>query len=255
MKTLTRFLIVIFACTGLALTTFAGPEPIRDYKDKVVAPVPPPCDWHGFYIGANIGGQWGESSTTDLDGYNAVLVRRGDRSRYDEEGFVGGGQVGYNFQWKWLVVGVEGDIGRMDLDGAGIMPGSVPFYHSDTIATTDSDFYATFRDRIGIAFNHWLFYATGGGIAVNYSTTVLDTNLTPPGSATINAREQEIDWGWCAGGGVEYMITCHWSIKGEYLHFDLDNQDFHAPSNFGRDFHWSAQTKGNIARAGINYHF
>lgn len=252
MKTLTRFLIITFVSTGLALVAFAGPEPMRDYKDKVVAPVPPPCDWQGFYIGGHIGGQWGESATTDLDGYNLV---RNDRSRYDESGFIGGGQAGYNFQWKWLVVGVEGDLGFMDLDGKGIQPASVPFFHSDTIAGTNGDFYATFRDRIGVAFNHWLFYATGGGIAVDYRTSVVDTNPTAPGVGTINAHEQELDWGWCAGGGVEYQITCHWSVKGEYLHFDLDNQDFHAVANTGADFHWSAQTKGDIARAGINYHF
>ena len=70
MKTLTRFLIVIFACTGLPLVAFAGPEPIRDYKDKVVAPVPPPCDWRGFYIGLNAGGTFGNSNATD-GGYNA----------------------------------------------------------------------------------------------------------------------------------------------------------------------------------------
>ena len=251
MKTLTRFLIVIFACTGLALTTFAGPEPIRDYKDKVVAPVPPPCDWHGFYIGAHIGGQWGESSTTDLDGYNLL----NDRSRYDESGFVGGGQAGYNFQWKWLVVGVEGDLGSMNLDGKGIQPDSARFFHSDTIASTNSDFYSTFRDRIGVAFNHWLFYATGGGILVDYRTTVEDTNPTAPGVGLIHAYTRELDWGWTAGGGVEYMITCHWSIKAEYLHFDLDDQNFHAVANTGNDFAWRTKTKGDIARAGINFHF
>jgi outer membrane immunogenic protein len=252
MKTLTRFLIVIFASTGLALTSFAGPEPIRDYKDKVVAPVPPPCDWQGFYVGANIGGQWGKSATTDLDGYNTIL---NDRSRYEESGFVGGGQAGYNFQWKWLVLGVEGDLGFMDLDGKGIQPASARFFHSDTIASTSSDFYATFRDRIGVTFNHWLFYATGGGIAVNYDTTVLDTNTTPPGGATINAHKQEIDWGWTVGGGIEYMINCHWSIKGEYLYYQLDDQNFHARDNFGGDFAWRTDGHGDIVRAGLNFHF
>jgi outer membrane immunogenic protein len=251
MKALTNSLIAFFAGAILTLTSFAGPEPIRDYKDKVVAPIPPPCNWQGFYVGLHVGGQWGESTDTDLDGYNFT----NDRSRYDESGFVAGGQAGYNFQWKWLVVGLEGDLGYMDLDGSGVQPGSVPFFHSDTIGKSDSDFYATFRDRIGVAFNHWLFYATGGGIVVNYDTRVVDTNLTAPGDASINAHTQELNWGWTAGGGIEYMLNCHWSLKGEYLYYQLADQNFHAPSNFGGDFHWRADTDGNIVRAGVNYHF
>jgi outer membrane immunogenic protein len=252
MKTLTRFLIVFFASTGLALVAFAGPEPMRDYKDKVVAPVPPPCDWQGFYVGLHLGGEWGKSTDTDLDGYNLV---RNDRSRYEESGFVAGGQAGYNFQWKWLVLGLEGDLGYLDVDGSGVQPASIPRFHSDTIGKSSSDFYATFRDRIGVTFNHWLFYATGGGIALNYDTRVVDTNSTPPGSATIDAHKQELDWGWTAGGGIEYMLNCHWSLKGEYLYYQLDDQSFHARDNFGGDFHWQGDTHGNIARVGVNYHF
>jgi outer membrane immunogenic protein len=253
MKTLTNSLIALFACTGLALVTFAGPEPIRDYKDsKTVAPVPPPCNWQGFYMGLHIGGQFGNGGDTDLDGYNLV---RGDHSSYNESGLVAGGQLGFNYQWRWLVVGLEGDLGYMNLDGSGIQPASVPRFHSDTIGKSDSDFYTTFRGRIGIAHNNWLFYGTGGVIGVNFETRVIDTNSTPPGSATIDADKQKIDWGWTVGGGIEYMINCRWSIKGEYLYYQLADQEFHALDNFGVDEHWRANADGHIVRAGVNFHF
>lgn len=252
MKTLTRFLIVAFASAGLAFTSFAGPEPIRDYKDKVVAPAPPACDWQGFYVGLHIGGEWGDSHDTDLDAYNLVL---NDRSSYEQSGFVVGGQAGYNRQWNMLVVGVEGDLGRMDVDGEGVQPASIPSFHSDTIGKSDSDFYTTFRGRVGIAFNHWLFYGTGGLIGVNYKTRVVDINTSSPGNATIDAHKEAFDLGWTAGGGVEYMLNCHWSLKMEYLRFELEDQKFSAVDNFGGTFAWKAETEGNMVRAGVNFHF
>jgi outer membrane immunogenic protein len=250
MKTLTRFLIVIFACTGLALTTFAGPEPIRDYKDKVVAPVPPPCNWQGFYIGLHAGGEFGRSGVEDLDGYNVA----GDRSRFDATGVVLGGQAGYNFQWRWLVLGLESDLGYMDLDGKGVQPASPD---GDTIGHTESDFYGTFRNRIGFAPNeHWLFYTTGGGIVVNYETSVRDTrNIRPAGPDRIDATNTDFNWGWVVGAGMEYKFNCHWSLKAEYLYYQLEYQNFHAVALSTDDFAWRGTTDGNIGRVGINYHF
>jgi len=253
MKTLTRFLIVIFASTGLALVASAGPEAIRDYKDKVVAPVPPPCNWQGFYMGLHGGGEFGRSGLVDLDGYN---LRPGDRSRFDATGVVFGGQAGYNFQWKWLVFGLEGDLGYMDLDGKGVQPASVPRFHSDTIAHTESDFYGTIRNRLGFAPNeHWLFYTTGGGIAVNYETSVRDTNLTAPGNNVLDGSQTEFNWGWIVGAGTEYKFNCHWSIKAEYLYYQLEYQHFHATDILNRQLAWKGTTDGNIGRLGINYHF
>lgn len=210
---------------------------------KEVAPAPPPpCDWSGFYIGLHAGGQFGQSEDKDLDRFN----RDPKQWDYSESGFVAGGQIGYNWQWHWLVVGPEFDLGYMNLDGKGLEPtgpGDIP----DTRGESDSDFYATFRGRIGFARDHWLFYATGGGIGVNYDTRVDDPDFT-------GTHKKEFDWGWTVGGGIERMIGCHWSIKAEYLYYKLDDQTFDGTA-FGSTFRWAAETEGHIVRGGLNYKF
>ena len=252
MKQLTCLTVAGCASVALALTAFAGTESMSSGKEmKQVAPVPAPeCNWTGFYIGLNVGGQWGHSENKDLDDYNALDKPWG----YDESGVVGGGQIGYNYQWNWLVLGVEGDVGYMNLDGNGTEPGSPG---GDTFGKSDSDFYTTMRGRLGFAWGHWLFYGTGGAIGVNYETKVIDDCATGPcGPGLIHASEQDFNWGWTAGGGIEYMLNCHWTVRAEYLRFELDDQDFSAQNNFANGpFGFHGTTEGNIMRAALNYKF
>ena len=256
MKSLTRFVVAFGACSVLALTTFGGTEalPQRDSKDKEVmaAPAPPGCDWSGFYVGVNVGGQFGHSETSDLDIYN--FPNPGTWG-YTESGFVGGGQIGYNLQFHWLVLGAEGDIGYMNLDGSGIENNSP---NGDTRGETSSDFYTTFRGRVGVALNCWLIYATGGGIAVNYETRVIDDNTAGRGPDLIDASTTDFDWGYTFGGGIERMIGRHWTFKVEYLYFALDTQSFSGhdlPQNRNRTFGFDGETAGHIVRVGLNYKF
>ncbi len=255
------FLITIFCACVLPLTAFGGPEPLPSGKEmKQVAPAPlPECSWTGFYIGLNVGGQWGHAEDVDRD-YNVgffVPVPGGfDKPwGYDESGVIAGGQIGYNFQWHWLVLGVEGDLGFMNLDGRGTEPGSPG---SDTFGRTDSDFYSTVRGRLGFTWSRWLFYGTGGWIGVNRETRVIDDcDTVPCGGDLLNAGGTEFTSGWTGGGGVEYMITCHWTIRGEYLRFQLDDHSFDSLDEFGGGpFRFRAPgTAGNIVRAALNYKF
>ena len=265
MKSLPRLLIVFCACNALALIAFAGPESLpRDYKQsKEVAPVPPPpCDWTGFYFGLHAGGQFGHSEDLD-DDYNFATPRGWG---YSESGFVAGGQVGYNWQWGCLVLGPEFDIGYMNLDGSGVEPGSPG---DDTVGKSDSDFYVTFRGRLGFAHDCWLFYATGGIIGVNYDTSVVDDCVTGDcgGEVLEGVHKQEFNWGPTVGGGIERMLGRHWSIKLEYLYYTLDDQSFQGTSHevgllstsapTGKDeiYKFTGETTGHIVRAGLNFRF
>ncbi|PYL15027.1 MAG: hypothetical protein DME30_12180, partial [Verrucomicrobia bacterium] len=179
MKQLFRLTILFCACAGLPLSALAGPEPLPSGKEmKQVAPAPlPECNWTGFY------------------------------------------QIGYNFQWNWLVLGPEIDLGYMNADGSGFEPDPAPGTRAfqrgerpEVQGHSDSDFYATFRGRIGFTWDKWLFYATGGGIGLNWDTRVRDDCSTPGCTfRTIDAHKEEFDWGWTVGGGIERMIGCHWS--------------------------------------------
>src|SRR6266478_1228523 len=256
MKQLLRLTILFCTCAGLTLMVSAGPEPISSGKEmKQVAPAPlPECNWTGFYLGVHVGGQWGHSEDTDFD-YNFGPPPFEKSWGYDESGVVAGGQIGYNFQWHWLVLGIEGDLGYMNLDGRGTEPGSPG---GDTRGETDSDFYTTIRGRLGFAWGHWLFYGTGGWIGVNQETRVIDDcNTGPCGGDLIDAGETNFTSGWTGGGGIEYMIGCHWTVRGEYLRYKLDDQSFDALSaGGGGPFHFKGiGTEGNIVRAALNYKF
>lgn len=222
--------------------TFAGTAVVRDSKDaKQIAtePAPPPiCDWTGFYVGVHSGGQFGDSATHDF--------ATGRVFGYDESGFNGGLQLGYNFQWNWLVLGPEFDVGYMNVQGRGEEPNFAGVH-----GETDSDFYTTMRGRVGVKLNCggcWLLYATGGAIGMNYTTRYhVDPNF-------FDARGNDFAWGYTLGGGVERKIGEHWSVKAEYLYFKTDEQSFGEPIA-GVPLDFRAETRGHIIRAGLNYHF
>jgi outer membrane immunogenic protein len=67
-----------------------------------IPPPPPPFSWTGFYIGGNVGAAWTHGDVTDSFGFI-------DSGNSQQAVFTGGGQVGANYQWSWLVVGVEAD--------------------------------------------------------------------------------------------------------------------------------------------------
>src|SRR5256714_10291272 len=227
MKQLIRLTMLLCACAALALTAVAGPEALPSGKEmKQVAPAPvAECNWSGFYIGLNVGGQFGHSETNDLDEWNITAHHH---FGYDESGVVAGGQVGYNLQWNWLVLGIEAEGGYMNLDGRGVSRYDARVFASDTHGSTDSDFFTTIRGRLGFALGHWLFYATGGGIGVNLETRVGDNCDTGAcGDDLLNAGKTEFNWGWTGGGGIEYMFGCHWKGKARDLRYPLDDQSLH----------------------------
>lgn len=210
MKQLIRLVAVFSSCA--ALTAFAGSETYSGKEMKTAAPAPPPeCNWTGFYIGLNGGGQFGHSEDRDLDRFISPFPGPAREYGYDESGAVAGGQLGYNWQWNWLVLGPEFDAGYMNLNGDGTSNFDRRVFNGDTRLSTDSDFYTTLRGRVGVALGKWLFYGTGGGIGVNLENRV---RAASPGNGTfLDADKTDFDWGWAAGGGIEYMFTCHWTAN------------------------------------------
>src|ERR1051325_9123351 len=96
---LAKFCFVALALA--AVPVFAGPMPMAE---KNVAPVAPSCDWTGFYIGVNAGIGQLDSTFTDRNDWWDYATRE-----FTETAFVGGGQLGYNYQWQDLVFGIEAD--------------------------------------------------------------------------------------------------------------------------------------------------
>jgi outer membrane immunogenic protein len=203
-----RFIAI---CAALALTAsgaLAG-------GDGFVAPKG--HTWSGIYLGAHAGYTQGDATTTGDEadwGNDPKYIGPFD---YDLEGGFGGGTLGVNWQLGALVLGLEGDLGYMDLSGSRTSESSNPIYHQDH--TVDGGLYALAAGRVGLAFDRVLVYGKGGWLYLDGSQ---DQTTTKPGFRTTDSGSLS---GVAYGGGLEVALRDGWSIKGEYLRLDLDAVD------------------------------
>ncbi|WP_243371184.1 outer membrane protein [Microvirga solisilvae] len=207
---------------SVALLGFAGVASAADLPARVAPQAPiiaaaPIFTWTGFYAGVNAGFAFNGSDDDGIVFGTDTIFGDSD----DDGSFVGGGQIGYNYQMGSFVLGVEGDLQWADF-------GSTTYVFPTGTVTVDSDdWFGTVRARAGVAFDRALIYATGGW------------------AFTDNRN------GWVVGGGLEYAFTNNLSAKVEGLYVNLDEDDFDfAGTNYStgeRDF--------GVVRAGLNYRF
>src|SRR6478752_1261039 len=145
----------------------------------VKAPPPPPApvvfSWAGFYIGGNSGGVRSHLTATDFS--TGASLDTGGTS-----GFMGGGQIGYNFQFGGgFVLG-----GELDGDWTSLKRTSplVVTNRGTLEATASMPWLATAAARFGFASDRFLVYGKAGGASVDNKLTV--TNLTTGLSAEGN---------------------------------------------------------------------
>jgi outer membrane immunogenic protein len=215
----------------------------------VKAPVytPPPVQifsWSGLYLGANIGG--------------ARLRRTVDESFFGREfsnsgngRFIGGGQVGYNYQFanSNFVLGAEADFdwaGKKDGNGVAIPGVGVIQVTSGNASIT------TAAARFGFARDHWLFYGKAGvGWVGGQGITV--TNLTT--GASISSSISNTRSGGLFGVGVEWAFGNNWSAQLEYDHLSLGSRSFVVPA--GAPFlvgdAFTSKTSLDMIKLGLNY--
>ena len=107
------------AATLLLVSTVAGSAADMPMKAAPYAPAPV-WSWTGFYIGGHVGAGWGTTETT-VTGFSAAgfgaFPFDFPLAQNSRSGFLGGGQVGYNFQSGWAVFGVQGDFAGLDVKG------------------------------------------------------------------------------------------------------------------------------------------
>jgi len=227
------------------------------------APVPVEVwNWTGFYIGGHVGAGWGTTETT-IDSIAApgfpvtpigLALTQNSRS-----GFLGGGQIGYNFQSGWAVFGVQADIAGLDVKGT--TPCLVTLS-----CTAKSDWLATVSGRIGaVVADKTLVYAKGGAAWLNTTHS-----LTVPGAiggiggigglagfGAVSAESTAL--GWLLGFGAEYAFARNWSafIEYDYMDFDKKSVAFNltVPGVAAAAINTSIQNKLSIAKVGVNYKF
>jgi outer membrane immunogenic protein len=77
--------------------------------------------------------------------------------------------------------------------------------------------------------------------------------LVPPG-----IFDSFTQFGWTAGGGVEWKFAPRWSVKAEYLYVDLGSTTYTSLNSnvgFSASIIHNHHLTENIARIGLNYSF
>jgi outer membrane immunogenic protein len=192
---------------GIAAAAFCGAPalaadlPVKAPIYKAVAPM---FNWTGCYVGAHLGGGWGSKHWSSQD--------FGNHGSHDVDGWLGGGQIGCDYQTGQWVFGIEGDFSWARLEGD-----SIDRQFTDDTLHSKVDWLATATGRFGYAFDRTLLYVKGGGAWAR------DKYWISAGGNTYS-RADETRSGWTVGTGLEYAFAPNWSAKLEYSYIDFGNE-------------------------------
>ena len=233
--------------------------------------------WDGIYAGVNAGGASNSTCHSWMPSGNtidpAMVTAFGNRYCPNGGTFVGGVQIGDNFQYKRLFWGIGADFDvwtarsqnqSLKYTGAALPTGAYAF--SDKLGP---DGFAAIGPRIGYAGHQLLTYLRVGAmfpVGPDKSTF----SYTPAGAAkpiaSFSGGRNFASTGWVAGGGAEWGLNGPWSITAEYLHANLGKGadatatctgSAAACAAFSGISFESIHTgfSANIFRVGINYWF
>jgi len=236
----------------------------------------PATQWEGFYVGLNAGGIWSTNTTSILSSfvpgsqsslypngatYTGMQSASGATGNIPtgNGGFIGGGQIGYNWQLTdYWVGGLEADfqgiasrhnegeslntvplVGSYDGGAYVFSPGE--FYTTTLNSGNITHYLGTLRGRVGGLATPTLLLVGTGGLAygnVSSSATITQTNnerslfapnLAPftldPKTVT-SGRYSNTRLGWTAGADAEWMFIPNWSAKIGYLYYDLGRVNY-----------------------------
>jgi outer membrane immunogenic protein len=274
-----RLSIAVIAATSvMALSQIASAADLPR-KGAAAAPLPPPpFSWTGCYVGGNAG--WGrvkhDLSSVGSGNINttaSTLMNIAGADSLDNDGFTGGGQLGCNWQAPTslpVVLGLEGDYNWIDGDTSRDAFASFGGVTAHSVDSIGMSWFATFRGRLGLAFDRILVYGTFGGaftqldVSKNFAWSFADgcpigadgLNHCHVGGASSNRT------GWTAGAGVEWAFFDRWSVKAEYLYANFGDVTY-LTHNIGPSFTGAFAQFGEhratstlqVVRLGLNYKF
>jgi len=278
-----RLLVASTALLSLGSAVYAADLPSRKAPAQFVEVPVPVFNWTGLYLGLNAGAALGKDNSNN--GYSAFGFSPANTpaSYYGYAGdnngtaqFVGGGQLGYNYQVGQIVFGAEADLQWLSNGGRGngsiaapsiIQPNAYAVVNGQ--GSTGTAYFGTVRARVGYAVDRALLYATGGWAYGNTGTrnTSIDyyAPLATPGlpsASYSNSNGAGSRSGYALGGGVEYAFTNNWTAKVEYLYVDLGGRKYASYASpalavAGTGFTTNSRNSGqfSVVRLGVNYKF
>jgi outer membrane immunogenic protein len=271
-----------------AIGLIGAPASAAEMAVKAPAPAPVPVNnWTGWYAGVNAGASFGRVKT-DFN-VDPITTSLGTIPGFTQSGttypsgFIGGGQIGYNWQFSPIwVVGLEADIqGALEKDIANLSNSvdltNFPFGGTGTAVTnytTKIDWFGTVRGRVGYVWGDGdvLTYVTGGfaygKVEFDATSTVSGTagTIGPPFSVPFSTThviaQSHVNVGWTVGFGTEGRLAGMpgWTWKVESLYMDLDDgAEPDAPTNLtnarGGLITGHTHFTDGILRGGLNLKF
>jgi opacity protein-like surface antigen len=279
---------------GKPIATLPGSEFVAYWNEGDKKSKEP--SWTDLYVGVTAGGSLsnGNMKVQDLaaaDG-NATTYTRSNTvaatglntfpTNYNQSlsGFIGGLTYGANYKLaNSFVVGVEGDLSGTAGNTNTVWdifskqnPGGSTIYTSYGQHTATLNYLGTGRGRLGyLATPELLLFGTagfayGGVTAANSYVTIASNAASSPN--VYGPQSTGTLTGWTAGGGVEWAISPQWTVKADYLYYNLvsvqasnlgSNNTFATTSFSSTPYGVLSQStssfSGNIIRGGVNRHF
>jgi outer membrane immunogenic protein len=272
-------LLIGISAVAVAFATTAGAADMNTPLKAPLAPAAPAWSWTGFYVGLNAGwnGINGAGMTSAPNDPATVAFNTGcitanacpqNYGSADGNGFIGGGQIGYNWQVQNWVVGLETDFQGTTTKASvtDSLPNGVsgfdPFLGTQS---TRENYLGTVRGRFGVlATPTVLLYATGG-----YAYASVTRNWFGSFPTFVSAwggSSTDVLSGWTVGTGLEWALGNGFTLAAEYLYVRLNggNGFVTAPQDAGCvpggvpscQFRITgSDLNNNIVRAKLNYKF
>jgi outer membrane immunogenic protein len=231
--------LIVAVLAGLSLGAGIVPVFAADMPSKA-SPFTNSADgWTGFYLGASVGAGFGSNQfQTSSQAAGSAL-----KSDTNIHSWIGGFQLGYNYQINRIVIGAEGNF-----DWAGFNKTSQCNSGSSyQFCSANPEWFATFVERIGGVFGSALLYVDGGAAWTHEAVMNLFSSGTYLGS--------QIRPGWTVGAGIEYQLSHNWSVKFEYDYMNFGNRQIALVDAVGSGFTENIKQTTQLVKAGFNYRF
>jgi opacity protein-like surface antigen len=250
-----KLILSCLTVVGALIAAASAPAVAADFPVlKAPALQPQALNWSGFYGGVHVGYGWGKKHwfdnfpTPDGELDAAPIIRGG----------LGGFQAGINHQIDRLVFGLEGDFSWSKINKKFNC-----FFFGDQICTHEAQWFGSIMGRLGLTHGPFLGYLKGGVAFTHDFVTDIATcaGSQPIIRAGIHARcgvpfeGQQTRIGWGVGGGLEYLLTRHWSLKAEYTYLNFGQRSITLWALDNDFFTEEIRQRMHLVKVGVNYHF
>jgi len=227
--------------TSVSVVALVGSAAAAELPVKAVIPTPV-ANWTGFYVGVHGGVGRLNYSHVNIDENGLCGDAPLTVCSTSATGGILGGQIGFNYQTRYWVWGIEADaswanISNTVTDGFSAFKGGI-------------DWLASLRARGGIAIDDTYVYLTGGLAAAGLNSGWGFGYASPLG-CPCDQVVKESKFGWVVGAGVEHMLTQHISVKGEALYYDFGTVD--KTFVFGSTYRSQFSHEVFVGRLGLNF--